>query len=142
MGLGGALTAVLHAAPKASGLRATRMLIGRRLLAAGENGPHVIRLLLDGGDRDRAAQAAAADLLAHLDAGPAPELWARIHLVIDWSDDAEFFVAMLRELPQTALARLLELLDQAPGVEPARAQPARAAIGWALTAGSHDRSRR
>jgi hypothetical protein len=136
-GVVAALTGVLRAAPLDGSLRATRKLIGRRCLAAGVFGPHVARLLADGGDREGAAHAGATDLVEHLRAGNrGPELWAWLHLVLTWGEDQGLlFGDLIRALEAAdpdASQRLGALLDDLPGVTPERVARAQARIQWEL----------
>jgi len=59
--LASALTGALFGLPDGAAERRTRRLIGRRLIAAGERGPHVTRVLLDAGEFDSAVRAALDD---------------------------------------------------------------------------------
>lgn len=143
MRLGGALTGVLAAAPHDDSLRATRRILGRRMLAAGENGPHVVQLLRDAGDSERAAVAAADDLAAHLEGTPESlELLLRLHVTLEWARDAEFFVAILHRLRPDDLVRLSDLLIQCPGLATGLVSAVRTAIGLALTPGTQRPTRR
>jgi hypothetical protein len=137
-GLGAALTGVLRAVPTGE-LRATRVLVGRRLLAAGETGPHVVELLLAGGDRARAAAAAAAELRVHLGRGEASAvLWAWLALVVAWSRDDAFVGQIVTAIGEPALIdALLRWLERLPTSDPLAVARARAAIGWARPVGNH-----
>ncbi|HEX5062941.1 MAG TPA: hypothetical protein VFV99_26385 [Kofleriaceae bacterium] len=136
-GYGAALTGVLAAAPRGGSLDATRRLLGRRLVAAGERGPHVAQLLLDAGDRVRAAQLAADDLAQHLatHAEPTLETWARLRILLDWSSDDALLDAVLQQLATqhpALLARLEPLLVRIPDAEPAAVQRVRSTLVWLL----------
>lgn len=114
-GLTAALTGVLRAAPVDGALRATRRLVGRRCLAAGEQGPHIARLLLDAGDQEGAARAVATYLAGRLDPGSPPPLETRalLQLVPAWTADPAFAAALdraLAEIDPEAPAHLASLL--------------------------------
>lgn len=136
-GLGAALTGILQAAPREASLSATRRLIGRRLAAAGELGPHVVQLLLDAGDRERAAQIAAADLgrfLAGHDRRSA-ETSARLRVLMTWSEDAELFARIVENLARlhpSALSVVEQLIREIDDLDPVLVARARSAVVWAL----------
>ncbi len=137
LGMVGALTGVLRAAPLTPQLRTTRRLIGRRCLAAGVVGPHVARLLADGGDHEAAARAAADYLAPRLIAGrSSAETWACLHLLVEWSDlEAEpLFTQVIERLAPVdgAVNSLLQLLHRCPGLSAAQVSRTRAHIGWTI----------
>jgi hypothetical protein len=137
-GLGAALTGVLHAAPRTASLAITRKLIGRRLLAADDYGPHVVQLLLDAGDRERAIEVCSASLARVLAARVGAETWAWVRLVADWSSDWPLIssvAATLASHPELSQA-LVELLETLPGIPASAARTVRSAIGWATTRGT------
>lgn len=135
-GLGGALTGVLAAAPVTPGLRATRLLIGRRMAAAGELGVHVAELLLCGGDRDRAADIART---AIAEAGSDVATWATLRWLCA-KDDA-LVEAILSKLPDNLLKELGAQLTSMPGAEPPGGSRVRAAIGWIVDSRKDNGSR-
>ena len=116
----------------------TRKLIGRRLLAADDYGPHVVQLLLDAGDRERAIEVCSASLARVLAARVGAETWAWVRLVADWSSDWPLISAVAATLgPHPELSQaLVELLETLPGVPASAARTVRSAIGWATTHGT------
>jgi hypothetical protein len=134
-GIGGALTGVLAAAPDEA-VELTRRLIGRQLVVAGERGPHVVTVLLDAGDTERALEFAADALIQELARDrPTLETWVWGHLVVSWHADSQRIGALVRLLaaraPGAATA-LLALLERIPTVDPSAIADARSAIVWAL----------
>ena len=131
-GLGAALTSVLDAAGDEPSIRATRRMLARQLVAAGEVGPHVVELLVTAGEIDRAAEIAAVDLSRHLasDAAPSTETWARLRLLVD-APDPTFLDAIIARVPAVLLDVLDRLLPALPGADPKRVARARSAIVWA-----------
>jgi hypothetical protein len=131
-GLAAALTGVLRAAPADASWRPVRVLVGRRLVAAGETGPHVVELLLAAGDRTRAASLAADDLAHQL--GGADELarWIRLRWLAAQADDVVAEVLAL--LGDNQLERLGKALDRLPG----ETEHVRSLVGARI----HDRSSR
>ena len=131
--LGAALTGVLAAAPLTPGLRATRLLVGRRLAAAGERGIHVAELMRCGGDHSRATELAAESLA---DRGSEVATWATVRWVCDRDDGT--IEAILLKLPDNALSHVLASLASMPGAEPRGASRVRAMVGWIVSSRNHE----
>lgn len=117
------------------GLRFVRVLVGRRLLAARSYGSHVTQVLIDGGDLDAAARAAALHfglLAPHLSATPMPvhAAWAR--LAIGWMKEHErMFITLCRELNARAdgsAEGLADLIDATPYISTTSQHAARALL--------------
>jgi len=115
-----ALTGILAVAPSDAITNATRRLIGHKLVAAGRFGPHVTRLLIDGGDWNAAIEAAVIDHCQPADV--AEELiLARAWVCVSWHEqhrESMFlpFVAELRRKSPSAIDALLEDIAMLPGL--------------------------
>jgi hypothetical protein len=88
-GAAAAITGVLFGAPDDRLNRSTRILVGRRLMAAGVRGAHVTRLLIDARDWEAAVRAAADDYLSNINvlaSNPDSVASAWAVLAISWRD--------------------------------------------------------
>lgn len=135
-GLAHALTGVLGRAPADPGLRATRQMIGRLLLAAGQRGPHITALLIDAGDFPAAARAAADEFISSvLPAAEHPNVtalaWAGIALGWFESHGESVFAPLLAELNarnRDAAPALARLIARVPDANPVLVDAARTAL--------------
>lgn len=130
LGLGPALTGILNGCSGDRSLDSTRRLIAGQLLAKGERGTHVVQLLLDAGELERASQV-AAEVARQLLESPDP-----LALVgtLAWAEHA-FFAATLRNLEVLepgATARLSARLAELPARFAGRVARVRSEIVWAI----------
>jgi hypothetical protein len=130
-GLAAALTGVLLAAPNDATMRATRTWLGRRMVASGERGPHIVELLLAAGDRKRACELAAEQLGIQLEhAGEA--LWVELNWLARRTDDEALVADILGQLATDKLAELARALTRVPAADARAIARLRAAVGWLL----------
>ena len=128
--LGGALTGILNACPSDRSLDPTRRLIAHQLLAKGEGGVHVVQLLLDAGDPERASRV-AAELIVNLVGDKA---LLGLATVLAWSEQSFFHATMqnLEALAPGTGEHLYARLSELPAAFAPRVSRARSEIVWAI----------